>query len=191
MFHGISIETLLAIGYAVFLIIVAAGAELLAQRSFRRAEPLELGGFHYHRSLDQWECPMGQKLFRSEADYQLRIVRYRAPAHVCNACSLKRDCTESDQGREIERPTGAWLHSEVRRFHRGASLALRLLAALILGIAAVRQVQPSDRFVLLGALAVLAFAVIDTSRRRRRQTGGSSLEDAQLGIPAHERYSQS
>jgi hypothetical protein len=191
MFHGISIEALLAVGYAVFLVTVAAGLEWLAQRSFRRTEQLELAGFHYHRSLDQWECPMGQKLHRAEADNELRIVRYRAPAHACNACSMKRDCTTSDQGREIERQFGAWLNSEVRRFHRGASLALWLLAALILAIMAFWQSQRTDRLLLLGALAVLAAAAIRPGYWQRRRTDRSSLESTQLGITAHQRYPQS
>ena len=191
MFHGISIEALLAVGYAVFLVMIAAGSELLAQRAYRRTEHLELAGFKYHRSLDQWECPMGQKLHRAEADYELRIVRYRAPAHACNVCSMKRDCTTSDQGREIERQIGAWLNSEVRRFHRGASHVLRLLAALILGIAALRPAQQNDRLVLLSALAVMAAATMRPSRWQRRRTDVPSLESSQLGITAHQRYPQS
>ena len=102
-------------------------------------------------------------------DYELRIVRYRAPAHACNVCSMKRDCTTSDRGREIERQIGAWLNSEVRRFHRGASHVLRLLAALILGIAALRPAQQNDRLVLLSALAVMAAATMRPSRWQRRR----------------------
>ena len=55
----------------------------------------------------------------------------RGNAQVCNRCPLKPDCTDSDEGREIVRFLDPWPHSEVGRFHRGLSLALVVLATLI------------------------------------------------------------
>ena len=56
-------------------------------------------------------------------------MRYRAKAHVCNACPRKDACTDSDHGREIVRPLDPWPHSEAGRFHRGISLLLVVLGA--------------------------------------------------------------
>src|SRR5215831_16683778 len=67
----------------------------------------------YHRRHDVWECPTGQQLKPIATDYTRRLVRYRAPAHICNACSLKHLCTESDEGREIEHNPDSWLESEI------------------------------------------------------------------------------
>jgi hypothetical protein len=61
------------------------------------------------------------------------LVRYRAPAHICNACSIKHLCTESEGGREIEHNPDSWLESEIARFHRGVSLALPVLGRAAIG----------------------------------------------------------
>jgi len=71
-------------------------------------------------------------------DYAARLVRYRAPAHICNACSIKHFCTASDEGREIEHNPDSWLESEIARFHRGISLALLFLAGLLLVVEMIR-----------------------------------------------------
>ncbi len=42
----------------------------------------------------------------------------------------------------------SWLRSEIGRFHRGISLALLLLAALLLAIEAARYPQPYPEMVL-------------------------------------------
>jgi hypothetical protein len=147
---GIHTEVWLAGGYAVFLAVTAACLELLARHSHRRSGQFRTVGFKFRRELDLWECPTGQHLRRSQVDRQRRIVRYRAPAHACNACHSKSDCTDSDDGREIEHHLDSWLDSEVRRFHRGISLALLLLAAIILIAEALRYNRSRDLFVLAG-----------------------------------------
>jgi hypothetical protein len=154
MFHAISIEVLLALSYSLFLVLVAVALEFLAKHCHNRVRHLEIAGFRYHGSPDHWECPMGEKLHRIETDWQSLTVRYRAPAHSCNTCSIKKDCTRSDQGREIEQQLGAWLDSEVRRFHRGVSLALLFLAVLVLAIEAFRA-HPARTWLLLTALAAI------------------------------------
>lgn len=154
MLHGISTEALLAACYALFLLLVAAVLELLAKHSHSRMRRYELGGFRYHPLLDHWECPMGEKLHRIDTGFEARFTRYRAPAHACNACPAKKNCTPSDHGREIQQLPGAWLDSEVRRFHRGASIALVVLAALAVAIETFRA-QPGARWPLLAALAAI------------------------------------
>jgi hypothetical protein len=149
MIQAIPIEVLLAAAYAVFLVIVATVLERLARHSHRRSEQLPVAGFKYHEEPDHYECPAGQHLKRQETDRHQRVVRYQAPGHICNKCSFKINCTDSDTGREIERQLDSWLDSELQRFHRGISLALIFLAVLILVIEMVRHNR-------LGELAMLS-----------------------------------
>lgn len=151
-------EVLLASGYAIFLLCVAGALEKLAMHAHRRAGRYELAGFSYNPGFDRWECPEGNHLLRIETDHLRRVVHYRAPAHVCNACTKKSNCTDSDDGREVEHQLDLWLQTGLRHFHRGISLALIVLAAVILLVEAVRFAQPTVRS-LLGAL-LLATAVV-------------------------------
>lgn len=161
MLRTIPIEVVLATGYALFLIAAAFALERMARHSHRRSKLYELAGFRFHRDFDRWECPAGQQLHRSEVDNERRVIRYKAPAHACNACRIKSQCTDSHTGREIEREIDSWLKSEIGRFHRGISLALLLLAASLLAIEAARYRQPQAElilglpFVLVGLLVLL------------------------------------
>jgi len=65
-------------------------------------------------------------------------VLYRAPAAACNACPSKSACTDSGQGREIERSSLSELEHGIARFHRAVSLTLLVLASLILAVELVR-----------------------------------------------------
>ena len=132
-------EVLLAAGYALFLMLVALGLEWFGRHSHRRSGQFRTAGFKYHGHLDVWECPCGHHLHRHYHDPARGIVRYRAPAHTCNACAKKPDCTDSDQGREIAHSSLAWVASEAGRFHRGISLALLVLAAFILTVEMFRH----------------------------------------------------
>lgn len=148
MIRAIPIEVLLAAAYAAFLVVIAIVLEQLARYSHRRSEQFQVAGFKYLPEPDHWECPDGQHLERKEIDRHQRVVRYQAPAHICNKCSFKVNCTDSDNGREIERHLDSWLDSELQRFHRGISLALMFLAALILGIEMVRYNRIEELLVL-------------------------------------------
>jgi len=152
------LEVLLASGYAIFLLCVAAALEKLAMHAHRRAGRYELAGFRYNPGFDRWECPEGNHLLRIETDHLRRIVRYRAPAQVCNRCAKKKECTDSDDGREVEHRLDLWLQTGLRHFHRGISLALIVLAAVILLAEAARFAQPTVRS-LLGALLLATAAV--------------------------------
>ena len=158
MIHGLHIEVIMAGGYALLLVGVAAVLEYLARHSHRRSEHYRNSGFVYKRKLDVWECPTGHHLTRVETDLDRRIARYRAPAHKCNACHCKKDCTDSEDGRELESRLDAWVQSELRRFHRGISLALFLLATIILAAEMLRFRDWCD-WILLGVLlAPIGFA---------------------------------
>jgi hypothetical protein len=158
MIHGIHIEVILTGAYALFLVGVAVVLELIARHSHHRSEHFRNSGFVYKRKLDVWECPTGHHLTRAETNFEGRIARYRAEAHVCNACHCKKDCTDSDDGRLLESRPEAWLQSELRRFHRGISLALMLLAVIILAAEMFRHREARDWMVLVVLLLPIGIA---------------------------------
>jgi hypothetical protein len=153
MISGVHVEVVLAAGYAIFLVGVAVVLELLARHSHQRSEHYRNSGFVYLRNMDLWECPAGRQLTRLEVDYERRIARYRAPADACNACSLKNNCTDSDEGRLLESRLDSWVESELSRFHRGISLALLLLATIILVAETIRHAEARE-LLLVGSLLV-------------------------------------
>ena len=85
-------EVFLAAGYAVFLLGVALGLDLMAQRSHARSQRYRTAGFTYHHTHDAWICPEEQVLVRSETDHERRLVRYRGSPRS-QPLSRKSDCT--------------------------------------------------------------------------------------------------
>ncbi len=158
MISGVHLEVVLAGSYAIFLVAVAFALEMVARHSHKRSERYRNSGFVYFQKMDLWECPAGRQLLRSGTDHQRRIVHYRAPPEACNACSLKKNCTDSEEGRLLETRLDSWLESELRRFHRGISLVLLLLATIILVAVTVRHAEPRELFILAGLLIPLAIA---------------------------------
>jgi hypothetical protein len=151
-------EVLLAAGYAAFLVCGAVVLEWLSAHTHRRALHYRTAGFTYDADHDHWQCPEGEQLWPHEFDRELRLVRYRARAHVCNSCPSKSRCTDSDQGREIARPIDPWPHSEAGRFHRVIALLLIALSALILLVEVARHHALGDVALLLGLLALIVLA---------------------------------
>jgi hypothetical protein len=151
-------EVLLAVGYAIFLLGVAFGLDLLARHSHARSERYRTAGFTYHPAHDAWICPEDQILLRSEVDHGRRLVRYRARPQICNHCPAKTECTDSDEGREVVRAMDPWPHSEAGRFHRGISLAVALIAGLIVAAEAIRNHASLELAVLGVVLAVVGLA---------------------------------
>jgi hypothetical protein len=151
---AVATESLLAAGYGVFLALVALAIDALARHSHRRSELYRTGGFTYHSHLDAWECPEGERLHRIETDMQRRLARYRAQAHACNSCPRKRDCTDSDTGREVTRMLDPWPHSEAGRFHRVIAIAIVGFGLLVIGAGAALNHGAGDLAVLGGALLV-------------------------------------
>jgi hypothetical protein len=154
----VSVELLLAVGYAVFLTGGAFALEWLSAHTHRRALRYRTAGFTYHPDHDHWICPEGEHLWPHELDRELRLVRYRARPQVCNACPSKSRCTDSDEGREIVKPLDPWPHSEAGRFHRAIALLLVAVSALVLVVELVRHHDPFELAVLAGALAVVGLA---------------------------------
>jgi hypothetical protein len=164
------LESWLATGYVLLLLIIAAGLEWMGRHSHRRASQYHTGGFRFHKAADHWECPHGARLERAEIDNELRVIRYRAPARTCNGCPIKSLCTDSDTGRELSVSMDPWLSSAIGRFHRGMSLALLVLASLIMTIELLRQGRGPERWLLATAVAVLTLLALNVARGLRRET---------------------
>jgi hypothetical protein len=178
-------EVLLAGGYAAALLASAFALEWLSAHTHRRALRHRTAGFSYDERLDVWECPEGTHLWPHETDRELRLVRYRAKAHVCNGCPRKAACTDSDRGREIVRPLDPWPHSEAGRFHRGLALMLVALGAMILVVAGVRHPEPSAALIL----GVLLLASAASARALwldfRRHPAGFPAPSPSHGLRLH------
>ena len=182
--HGIHREVLLAAGYAIFLALVAGALELLARHSHERTRRIRTVGFSYHADRDVWRCPNDKELYRLPQVGQSPVVQYRAPAYHCNKCLIKSSCTDSDSGRLVEVQPDSWIQSELRRFHRGLSLALLLLAALIVAAMLVTHRRVEDRLLLatvfMGLSVVgsrLAWSFFSSSANRRDVIDESVVRD--------------
>ena len=153
-----SLEALLAAGYATALVMCALALEWLSAHTHRRSLRYRTAGFEYLAEHDVWVCPEGEHLWPHEFDHERRLVRYRARAHVCNGCPIKGRCTDSDQGREVVRPLDPWPHSEAGRFHRALALMLVVLAALVLVVGLTRNHAGLEAAVLGTLLGLCGFA---------------------------------
>jgi hypothetical protein len=151
-------EVLLAVGYAGFLALGAFALEWMSAYTHRRTLRYRTAGFSYDETHDHWLCPEGEHLWPHDYDRERRLVRYRARAHVWNACPSKSRCTDSDRGREIVRPLDPWPHSEAGRFHRVIALLLVALAALVLMVELVRHHNPTEAALLVGVLVPIVLA---------------------------------
>jgi Transposase DDE domain len=154
----VSAEASFAASYAAFLACAAFALEWLSAHTHRRALRFRTAGFRYDETHDHWVCPEGEHLWPHELDRERRLVRYRARAHVCNACPAKHRCTDSERGREIARPLDPWPHSEAGRFHRVIALLMVVLAALIVLAEMARHHSAAEASVLLGVLVAVALA---------------------------------
>ena len=142
-----------AVGYGVFLLLVAHILDLLARRTSTRTNDWRSGGFTYHEDHDAWMCPEDQWLWPISFDPDNRVMRYRAKATVCNACPVKGTCTTSDNGRQVGRNIDPWPNSEAERFHRGIACAVVILG-LIWPLAAMLQGRTFLELTVLGATVV-------------------------------------
>ena len=142
-------EVYLAAAYAGALVTGAFALEWLSAHTHRRALRYRTAGFVYDPDHDNWLCPEGEQLWPHDFDREARLVRYRARAHVCNACPVKHRCTDSDRGREIVRPLDPWPHSEAGRFHRVIALSMVVLALLVLAVALARHHSLAEAALLL------------------------------------------
>lgn len=136
---AIPLECLLALGYAVFLALVALLLELASRHAYQRSLQSSTVGFTYHPERNIWRCPEDQHLFPVFSDAAKGTTIYRAPPSVCNVCRSKSACTDSDKGREIARIESQSIEYGMGCFHRVLSLTLIFLAILILTIELFRM----------------------------------------------------
>jgi hypothetical protein len=181
---ALATESVLAAGYGVFLAVVAVGIDVLAKHSNRRSDAWRTGGFTYHDHLDAWECPEGERLDRIETDLGHRLARYRARAHVCNGCPRKRDCTDSDSGREVTRELDPWPHSEAGRFHRWIAVAMVGFGILVIGAGAGLNHGAADLAVLGGALLACTIVGLYLVADLRAAPAGFPWQEGQRSGPA-------
>ncbi len=116
---GVSFLVWLACVYALGLVAVGWGFDILAKRTSQRMVAARTFGFTYHEESDAWLCPEDQWLWATAFDSDNRVMRYRAKPSVCNTCPIKDSCTVSANGRELTREVDEWPYSESGRFHRG------------------------------------------------------------------------
>jgi hypothetical protein len=60
--------------------------------------------FTYDPLQDCYICPQGAKLTYRGNNYRSRVRSYGAPTAVCQACPVRERCTDSKQGRRLNRP---------------------------------------------------------------------------------------
>jgi len=173
---GIPLEFILMLGYAVCLALIGVGLEWAAGHAHRRSLGVSTAGFVYHADRDIWRCPQDQHLFPIFSDSARGAVIYRAPASACNSCRSKAACTDSNNGREVERRTLNGLEYGIQRFHRSVSLTLVTLAALILVVELFRAGGIYLRIVLVSALAIFCLIIqrLATSLFRASSSGAGN-----------------
>ncbi|HEX7362600.1 MAG TPA: hypothetical protein VF283_19075 [Bryobacteraceae bacterium] len=157
--YPVSLEYVLMLGYAVMLAMIALVLELAARHTHRRSVETRTIGFTYHPEHDIWKCPKDQHLFPIFSESSRKVAVYRAPASACNACRSKADCTDSNNGRQIERRIPQGLEYGMQRFHRAMSVTLLVLGNLILAIEFIRSRGLYPRLVLLVVFIAFCLAI--------------------------------
>jgi hypothetical protein len=151
-----SVETIVGLGYATFLVVVAWVLERTAEAAHRRADPHRLDGFVYREAIDAYECRGGALLPVVHITPDRKTARYRAPESICGTCALKQFCTGDEKSREIVRSSQPWIETEVGKFHRGLSLTLLVLSAvLIAGVLLLFEHTARESFLLAGAFVIV------------------------------------
>ena len=140
--------------YALGLVAVGWGFDILAKRTSQRFVASRTFGFTYHESNDAWLCPEDQWLWPVAFDTDNRVMRYRAKPSVCNTCPIKDTCTVSSNGRELTREVDEWPYSESGKFHRGLAVAVALFGPVIMVAAAFGWHSPIELLIELAAVVV-------------------------------------
>jgi hypothetical protein len=181
---AVSLECVLMLGYALLLAAIALLLESLADHAHHRSVRISTTGFTYHPDKDVWRCPKDQHLFPVLSDSVRGSVIYRAPAKACNACPSKAACTDSSNGREIERSELTMVESGMKRFHRAVSLTLLTLASFILLVELFRPGSLNARlaltFVLVLFCVIIRRRAMNLFENREAETRHASLETIAL-----------
>ena len=164
----IHLEVTLAVGYVAFLLMLVLGIELFAWFSQRGVQRTKTVGFQYHPHLSAWQCSEGNFLWLEGFDKEKRRARYRAKAQICNNCSVKHTCTDSDEGRELLDPLAHWTATEIGHFHYGIALTLLVLAGFFLAVGIVRHPHASEWWIL-GSCFVLVLGMVRRTLAKIRE----------------------
>ncbi len=148
----------LVAGYALVLVGVAWGFDVMAKHASARAARWRVGRFTYRADHDAWVCRQDHWLWPTSFDPKHRVVRYRAQPVVCNSCPVKATCTTSDHGREISREVDPWPHSDAGRFHRGIACSVAALGVVMPLAMLVGRHGVADVLVLCGAVVLVVIA---------------------------------
>lgn len=140
--------------YAVVMVGVAWGFDLLARRTSQRASQWRTDGFVYHESHDAWLCPEDQWLWPTSFDPDNRVMRYQGKADICNTCPVKATCTVSDHGKTLTKEVDPWPHSETGRFHRGIAVAVAAMG-IIMALAGMFIAQHGMEYMVLAVAALI------------------------------------
>ncbi len=179
----VSIRFLLMLGYSVILAGIAYVLELAARHAQQRSLRIGTVGFTYHPDRDIWRCPEEQHLFPVFTDWTKNSVVYQAPASTCNACKRKHDCTDSNDGRRVERRLSDDLEFGMQRFHRVLSITLLTLSTMLL---IIDLFEPAGLYPRI-ALAILLMLSLISLRRLSRSLIHPSHQDGSqsLGYQLH------
>lgn len=153
---AVELPTWLAGGYALILLLVAYGIDLLAKRAHTANDQQQTRGFTYHEDHDAWLCPEDQWLWPQSFDPDNRVMRYRGSPSICNSCPVKDSCTSTDDGRELGRVVDAWPSSESARFHRGIACAVTVLAVLFPVVTTFTVQHWTSQVILLASALLVA-----------------------------------
>lgn len=141
--------------YAVFLLAVAWGIDLLGKRSAERSASWRTGNFVYHSDNDAWKCHEDKWLWPASFDPDKRVIRYVGQHEICGRCPVKDACSPTPGPRELTRQLDPWPFSEAGRFQRGIALAVAVVAVALPAGALVGSHGPLDAVVLGTVIAVV------------------------------------
>lgn len=148
----------LVCGYSLLLQAVAWLLDRMGARSSVRSAAWRTGNFVYHDDQDAWKCHQDQWLYPASFDPDKRVIRYQGQHAVCVRCPAKQQCSPTPGPREITRAIDPWPHSEAGRFHRGLSLCVAVIAALMPAFMLLGAKNDADVVCLLAVLGTALFS---------------------------------
>jgi transposase len=73
--------------------------------------------FTYDPEQDVYRCPQGTVLRLRGNNYVSQVRIYQAPTATCQACPIRSRCTDSREGRKLNRPFDEEYRERVREYH--------------------------------------------------------------------------
>ncbi len=73
--------------------------------------------FTYDPEQDIYRCPQGTVLRLRGHNYVTGVRIYQAPTATCQACPIRSQCTDSREGRKLNRPFDEAYRERVREYH--------------------------------------------------------------------------